>query len=33
MKRKKKVTNNEQVSKRVGQWIKVAFTFEIKLVQ
>lgn len=33
MKREKNVTNNVQVLKRVGQWIKVVLTLEIEIVQ
>lgn len=33
MKREKNVTNNGQVLKRVGQWVKVVLTLEIEIVQ
>lgn len=33
IKREKNVTNNEQVLKRVGQWVKVILTLEIEIVQ
>lgn len=33
MKREKNATNNEQVLKRVGQWIKVVLTLEIDIIQ
>lgn len=33
MKREKNITNNVQVLKRVGQWIKVVLTLEIEIVQ
>lgn len=33
IKREKNVTNNRQVLKRVGQWVKVILTLEIEIVQ
>lgn len=33
MKREKNVTNNGQVLKRVGQWVKVVLTLEIEIIQ
>lgn len=33
MKREKNVTNNGQVLKRVGQWVKVILTLEIEIMQ
>ena len=33
MKREKNATNNEQVLKRVRQWIKVVLTLEINIIQ